>query len=381
MAEFILEIPTKVYFGNNITAKAIRQEDRWIQGMVMVITTGRTLTDMGYVDNLVKLLESMPKVREVVVFDHISANPRLSQVKEAVHIGKIKNVDCVVGFGGGSALDAAKAVAVGIGSDSAMESYLLDGKAPEANTLPIIAIPTTAGTGSELSKGAILTSPEHHIKTGIRGEYIFPKAAIVDPVYTWSVPKKVTMETGFDVLAHAIESFLAVKATPFSEMLSEKVINIVAENLPALYENADNRGAREAMSYASMLMGVNLANAGTCLPHRMQYAIGAATDTSHGAGLAAVYPSWIRHEYEVNSEKITWILSVLANRTVADKETACMCMKSFLEKLKLDYTLGKLGINSEDIPGIAEAVTGNIANDRLSSYGGCIAEIFKESLQ
>lgn len=175
MSEFTLEIPTKVYFRNYITTRALKAEERWVHGTVMLITTGRTLTNIGYVEKMVRLLETIPKVKEVIVFDHISANPKLEEVKEAVFIGKTKGVNCIVGFGGGSALDAAKAAAAGIGS-------------------------------------------EHHIKAGIRGEYIYPKAAIVDPVYTWSVPKKITMETGFDVLAHAIESFLSVKATPFSEI-------------------------------------------------------------------------------------------------------------------------------------------------------------------
>lgn len=380
MSEFTLEIPTKIYFGNNITEKAIEQESRWMHGTIMLITTGKTLTDMGYVKKLQELLERMPGVREVLVFDKISPNPKLSEVNEAVCIGKIKCVSCVIGFGGGSALDAAKAAAVGIGSNKTLESYLLRGDAPGTETLPVIAVPTTAGTGSELSKGAILSSPEYHIKAGIRGEHIYPKAAIVDPVYTWSVPKKVTMETGFDVLSHGIESYLAVKSTPFSEMLSEKAIGIVAESLPALYKNLDNRGAREAMSYASMLMGMNLANAGTCLPHRMQYAVGAVTDTSHGAGLAAMYPSWIAHEYEVNPVKVKRLLFILCNQNVENKEEAGSCICNFLEQLDLRYTLGGLGIKSEELPALSEAVTGNLKNDSLSIHKGCIAEIFAESL-
>ena len=381
MPEFTLEIPTKIYFGNSIIEKAVKKQGKWIHDVVMLVTTGRTLKKLGYVDSLVKLLEGMPSIKEVLVFDYISSNPRLSEVKEAVRIGKTKCVNCIVGFGGGSALDAAKAAAVGIGSTQPIESFLLEGKVPGRETLPIIAIPTTAGTGSELSMGAILSSPEHHIKTGIRGEHIYPKPAIVDPVYTWSVPQRITMETGFDVLAHGIESFLAVKSTPFTEMLSEKVIRIVAEQLPVLYKNLDNRAARELMSYASMLMGINLANAGTCLPHRMQYAIGAATDTSHGAGLAALYPAWIMHEYEVNPVKVSHVLSALSNKRVSSKHEAYICMKDFLERIDLRYTLSGLGIRRDTLSALAEVVTGNITNDSLSNYKGCIPAIFAESLQ
>ena len=345
----------------------------------MLVTTGRSLVKYGYLDELLNILKELLD-EKVFVFEKISANPQLEEVKHAIKFGKEKSIQCVIGFGGGSSIDAAKAIAVGIAASDDIENYLLNGKEPDEKTLPIIAIPTTAGTGSELSKGAIISSKIHQIKAGIRGKNILPKVAIVDDVFTWTVPLRITMETGFDVLAHAIESFVAVKANCFSEMLSEKAIRIVGENLPLLYNNINNHDARKQMCFASMIMGMNLANVGTCLPHRMQYAIGAYTDTSHGAGLLAIYPKWIRYEYQVNSEKINKVLYWLGGIQADTSEQAEELMVSFFKKMDISYSLSDLNIHGDMIERLMEKVTGNLANDKLASKHNIVKSIFTDTL-
>lgn len=299
---------------------------------------------------------------------------------EAVQIGKQSDVKIVIGFGGGSAIDAAKAVAVGIGTKNNIEDYLFKGRVPEKQTLPIIAIPTTSGTGSELSKGAIITSDKEKIKTGIRGENIIPQIAIVDALYTLTVPVKISMETGFDVLAHAIESYVSVKSNIFSEMLSEKAIKIVGKYLSIIKENPDNIYARKQLSYASMIMGINLANVGTCLPHRMQYPIGGITDTSHAAGLAALYPSWVYHEYSVNDEKINNIFEYMGLKSVRSAEEAKKQIKDYLQSIDLNYNLTQMKINHSDVEMLCDKVTGNIKNDKLADIQNIVNTIFSESI-
>lgn len=380
MTEFTFELSTKIYFGTHIVEAALEKEKKWLTGKVMIVTTGRSLTECGYLEKLRRAVGNIAGQKNVLIYDGVSRNPRLDEVKKAALIGKQQGVKTVIGFGGGSALDAAKATAVGIASNKDLETYLLEGKEPPEETLPIIAIPTTAGTGSELSKGAIISSPKHNIKAGIRGQYMLPKAAIVDASYTWTVPRQITMEIGFDVLAHAVESYVAVKANIFAETLSEKAIVLVGENLPLLNVDLENHDAREKMCYASMIMGLNLANVGTCLPHRMQYAIGAATDTSHAAGLAALYPSWIMHEYEVNDKKIDHILELLAIPCENTAKQARESFSRFLESIGLSYRLSNLGINSEQLSQLEKQVIGNISNDRLAETDGIIGTIFRESL-
>jgi alcohol dehydrogenase class IV len=379
MKKFSFVCKTTIYFGTDVLDSALRSEAKRIGENVMIVTTGRSLTKHGYVDRLKASIEKAVPVKKIVIYDQISQNPKLEEVKDAVRLGKQENIQLVVGFGGGSALDAAKAAAVGIAADDDLEEYLLNGKEPPACTLPIIAIPTTAGTGSELSKAAILSSPKHHIKGGIRGEYLLPQAAIIDASFTWTVPRKITMETGFDMLAHAIESYVAEKANPFSEMLSEKAIQTGTENLLLLHANIDDHEARERMCFVSMMMGMNLATVGTCFPHRLQYPVGAATDTSHAAGLAALYPAWIRHEYEYSKNKIVTILNWMGYPVACNGEQAATFMADFLHRLEISYTLSDLGITEDTLESLAGQVTGNLANDKLAVQPKLIDQIFRES--
>jgi len=380
MEGFTLEIPTTIYFGNNNVEEALKKESRYLAGTIMVVTTGRSLVRFGYVNDLKRILDNLPYVEDTLVFDSISANPKLEEIQEAVQLGISRQVKAVIGFGGGSAIDAAKAVAVGVGTTERLERFLLEGIEPSDHTLPVIAIPTTAGTGSELSKGAILSSLTYQMKGGIRGAAILPKAAIVNPVYTWTVPSGITMETGFDALAHAIESYVAVKSNYWSEMISEKAIKTIGENLLLLAKNLDDHQAREAMCYASMIVGINLANVGTCLPHRMQYAIGAKTDTSHGAGVASLYPAWIQRQYSVNENKVQNIIYWLIGRKIENGVEARIEMIRFMEKTNTVKTLFNLGIKSEDIPELTEKVTGNVNNDKLSFQKNIISSIYYDSI-
>lgn len=381
MKEFTFELSTKIYFGTNIWKEALQKEKTRLTGNIMIITTGRSLVKHGYQQLIQQAIVEITREDKIYTYDKISQNPKLEEVKQAIEIGKERSIDCVIGFGGGSAIDAAKAVAVGIPVEEPIETYLLEGKEPGKETLPIIAIPTTAGTGTELSKGAIISSTYHRIKTGIRGKNILPQIAIVDDMFTWTVPEKITMETGFDVLAHAIESYVAVKANPFSEMISEKAIRIVGENLSKLKQNLNDYGARSQMCYASMIVGMNLANVGTCLPHRMQYPIGAYTDTSHGAGLLALYPAWIKYEYEVNQEKINQILNWLGYSIVKSAEEAENMFKEFLNKLDILYSLSDLGIQKDMLDELSGQVTGNLSNDKLGEEPDIIKKIFKNAME
>lgn len=380
MRSFEFECRTKIYFGTNILESVIQKSADIIKGKILIVTTGGSLIRYGYLQKLKTQIERV--AQHVWVYDAMSANPKLEDIIGAIKLGIDNKIDIVIGFGGGSAIDAAKASALGIGAHAnldTMEKYLLEGISPDERTLPVIAIPTTAGTGSELSKAAIISSSRLKIKSGIRGKYMQPCVAIVDAALTWSVPEKITMETGFDTLAHAIESYLSVKADWFSETLSEKAIQIAGENLKLLKENLDHHEAREAMCYASMIMGMNLANVGTCLPHRMQYPIGINTNTTHAAGLIALYPVWLRYEYDVNGDKVKRILELLSISFVDVKDIE-EAFRRFQKNLGIDYSLGYLGIKKEDILMLISQMTGSLENDKLYTKDGMLERILTESI-
>lgn len=370
LKSYELNMTTRSYFGNKSVEGAIKKESEILGSKVLLVTTGPILKQMGYVDEIQKWVDG-----ELYYYDGITPNPDVIEIREAIKIGKENGVNSVIGFGGGSAIDAAKSAAVGIVSDIDIEEFLIKGLPLPENTLPIIAIPTTSGTGAELSKGAIVSSREKKLKSGIRGEKVAPTVAIVDPTYTFTLPMSVTMEAGFDVFTHACESYCAVMANPFSEMLSEKAIKLVGEALPRLKNNLKDEEAREMMSYASHIMGYNVRNVGNCLPHRLQYPVGVATETSHGAGLIALYPAWVKYESKVNPGRIAQCLDWLG----CDEGLPQERIFNWLSNLGINRSITDLG-NTLNAETLASMVSGNLANDKLADLKDIIVTIYKESL-
>ena len=380
MKAYQLSVPTKVFFGRDILEEVISEQKQLFKGTVLIVTTGRSLIRLGYLKNLKELVQGMPDVDRVIVYDKISANPKLDEVIKGTDFGKKEGAEFVIGFGGGSALDAAKAIAVGIGHEESLEEFFYGKKEPTGKTLPVAAIPTTAGTGSELSKAAIITDDLRKIKSGIRGVALYPKLAIVDSRFTETVPFNVTMETGFDVLAHAVESYISKAATPYTEMQSEYAIKIVGQYMPRLADNLQDREAREKMCFASMIMGINLGNASTCLPHRMQYPVGAHTDTSHGKGLAALFPAWMFYEYPYAGDKIGKIIHLLMGINCKDVTDVVESINRFIKGLGLSVSLNELGITEAVAGRLAGEVTGNILNDPAAQEDGIIGKIYKRAI-
>jgi alcohol dehydrogenase class IV len=380
MKSFNLSIPTKLYFGDGILQSAIQKENSILCGNVMIITGKNSMRKMGYIDKVEYLLKKEKNINNIFVYEGISPNPRVTEINTAIKFGIENIVNTIIGLGGGSAIDAAKAIAVGIGAKECIEDYVLNGKTPTSETLPIVAIPTTSGTGSELSKGAIVTFEERKIKTGIRGDNIYPRIAIVDPSLTYSVPDKVTRETGFDVFTHATETYISKMASSFTELLSIEALKIVAHYLPILVNDRENKEARIKMSYASMIMGINLGNGSTCLPHRLQYPIGALTDTSHSAGLASIYKAWIYYSYEYSKEKFNTIGSILSGKECKTREDVIKSLNDFLDIIRMNINMSDLGVNIEDLEELCETVTGSIDNDPSAVKEDIIRLIYVNSL-
>lgn len=380
MRQFNLSIPTKIYFGKDILNIALMKEKKLFAGKVMIVIGKQSMRRLGFLNKLLALLKKIDTVNEIFVYEGISSNPKAIEVNTGAKYGIENKVDIVIGLGGGSVIDATKAIAIGIGTRDDIEQYMFCGKNPPKETLPIIAIPTTAGTGSELSKGAIITSIKKNVKTGVRSDNIYPRVAIVDPMFTIQLSEKITKETGFDVLAHAIESYISKQANTFTELLSVEAIKIVVKNLPMIIENGDNIEAREQMSYASMMMGINLGNSSTCLPHRLQYPVGAITDTGHSIGLASLYKAWFRFGYNYSKEKFNYIGELLSDKSCNSKETALKSLDGFMNKIMLNGNLSELGINESNFELICNSVTGNIANDPASGHEGIVRKIYEASL-
>jgi alcohol dehydrogenase class IV len=368
-------IPTQIVFGRG-RLKELGPRAAAI-GRSALIVCGRS---SARTSGLLKKVETalVSEGMAVEVFDDISPNPKSDEVDAAAAIASMNGCDVVIGLGGGSALDAAKAAAVSIDCDSVRE--LIGETVPTtAKVLPIIAIPTTAGTGSEVTKGAIIKDVVRGFRSGVRGDCVFPKLALIDPDVSQHMPRDVAVATAFDALTHAVESYVARAATPITDILAEKAIRLFAAHHGALLLGRLDAAGHDAMCFAALLGGINVANAGSCLPHRLQQATGAvdAVETSHPQGLAALYPSWLRCAYPFAKARFDRVGTLLGFRS----KDFTGEMAELIEKLGLQTCLGRLGYRPSDVAEFMGAISGNLMNDPIDGVTHDVIEsIYADAL-
>jgi alcohol dehydrogenase class IV len=324
---------------------------------------------------------------EVMDLGNVSPNPRLGEVEHALGIAGSAQVRGILAVGGGSVIDAGKLLRIALqhGGSSHEALYDLDEvlRRP-GEPVMLCAVPTTAGTGAEVSRGAIITDERSGAKLAARGAALVPDLAVVDPEFTLSLPPRRTAETGFDVLAHAIETYLSRVATPVTDILALAALNEAPAALLTAWREGSNLAARTTLSLHAWLMGYNLAHASTCLPHRMQYPVGAATDSSHQIGLAALYPAWLRHVEEVAPQRTQRVGAALTAALYQEGHQAMRpheAMARYLERLDIRVGLTDLGLAGEDVQRLAGAVDGRTDLDPLMPDGDLIAAIYAESLR
>lgn len=375
---FSYEAPTQIKFGWG----AIENIAEYVSGYASILLLcGRTSAQRtGLLNRVLNLLSD----KKVCVYDEVSPNPRVEEINSAAALGAENNVTIVIGLGGGSVMDAAKATAAAIGGGHPVEHYLRKGLEAPALTLPVIAIPTTAGTGSETSMGAIISDEAYKEKKGLRGKALLPKVAIVDPELTMTVPLTVTAETGFDIFTHAMETYISIKSSEMTKIYSIKAIEIVLDYLPILVRNLNDRDARTELSFASMLMGYNLMHAGTCLPHRLQYPLGAHTDCSHPAGLVALYPSWCRNTAPFAMEKFDQVARLFEERGYKSDggeggEYVAEYLCTFFDCVGIQTRISALGLAEETLEILPDEVSGSLAADPGNTSREALLKIYKES--
>ena len=221
-----------------------------------------------------------------VVPFQVHGEPTVQVAREGVGLARDADIDLVVACGGGSAIDAAKAVGILLAAGGDPLDYLEvigRGLPITAKSIPVVAIPTTAGTGSEVTRNAVLASPEHGVKASLRSPTMLPAAAIVDPQLTWSLPPAITASTGMDALAQLIEPFLSIRANPVADGFCREGMALSARSLARAFANPQEPGPREDLALASLLGGLALANAGLGAVHGIAAVIGGGWGAPHGA--------------------------------------------------------------------------------------------------
>jgi alcohol dehydrogenase class IV len=297
---------------------------------------------------------------EVFHFGGVVSNPTTESINAGAEMARARHVEVVIGFGGGSSMDSAKAIAVGATHEGTAWDYLFFKKEPTEKTLPIIAVPTTSGTGSHVNQAAVLTETATKTKSAIFHTRIFPKEGIVDPKLMVSVPSHVTASTGFDVFAHSFEAFIHVGGNPYVEILAVEAMRLVKAFLPVAIREGSNIEAREKMAWADTLAGLCIASAGVTLPHGIGMTIGGfCPHVSHGQSLVVTYPEFVRFTWESAVEKFAVMGRILnpelekgADRTAA--EASCEAVDAFLKEIGMWTSFEQLKVSEEELVCIAD---------------------------
>lgn len=321
-----------------------------------------------------------------VIYDKTEPEPPLELADEGTKLALKKKCDGVVGIGGGSAMDLAKAIAVLAANKGKAEDYLGLNRVPGPG-LPKIMVPTTAGTGSEVTFTAVFIRKKLKKKEGMNSPYLYPELALLDPELTLSLPPHPTAATGIDALCHAIESYTSVNASPMSEMMSIEAIRLISDNLRTAVHDGTNIEAREAMLLGSLYAGLGLANAGVTAVHSLSYPLGGKYGISHGLANTIMLPRVMAFNLPGALEKFVDIAEVMGE-IVDDlplREAAYLAVEAveaLIEDCGIMTTLEELEIPETDFPELAKVamtVARPLANNPCKMTLEEMVELYQEA--
>lgn len=349
---FSLHIPTRLLFGCG-EIKKLATEKLPGKKALIVISAGTSMKKYGYLDKVIELLKDNDT--EAVVFDKILPNPIKGHVMEAAALCRAERCDFVIGLGGGSSIDSAKAIAVMACNEGDYWDYVIGGSGkgrPAAKALPIIAIPTTAGTGTEADPWTVITNEEKQEKIGFGNQHTFPALSIVDPELMVSIPPHLTAYQGFDAFFHAAEGFIANCATPISDLYALEAIRLLYKYLPVAVKDGKNLKARAKVAWASTLAGLVESTSSCTSEHSLEHAMSAYYPAlPHGAGLIAIceaYFETFRNDCMKRYMKMAEIMTQQKSNRPSDFMDALIRMQKECEVYQLK--LSDWGLKEEDLP-------------------------------
>lgn len=356
--EFIL--PTRIKFGPG-TVNQLAGELEALKAAKVLLVTDRGIVKAGLLDKVTRVLKN--KV-ELTVYDGVEANPKDRNVEEAADLARRAGVDCVVALGGGSPIDAAKAVCVLALQGGRAKDYKGKGKIKD-KCLPLVTIPTTAGTGSEVTFSSVITDTDENYKFTIKSPAIAAKVAVIDPELTLTVPPAVTASTGIDALTHAIEGYTVTVTEPIAEALGLYAVELIAANLKEAVHNGKNIEARSGMMLGSLLAGLSFSHSDVGSVHCMAEALGGMYDAPHGLCNAILLPYVMEYNLPEVVYKYARIARAMGVEHKDDKQAAVLGIER-IKDLSKEIGLpgfGSLGVKEEDLEALAEMSAKNISTD------------------
>ena len=324
-----LNFPGVSFVGTG-AVEALGEQARRLGSRALVVTGRRALREGGITDRLVGLLEGAG-VR-AVLFEQAPPEPDLASVDAARRLLHQEGCDLVVEAGGGSAMDTGKAAAALAGEEAPTAEFHA-GRTIQRPGLPHVAIATTSGTGSEVTRNSVLTDPATQLKQSLRGDGLMPTVSITDPELTLSCPPDVTAASGMDALVQGIESFFSVSAQPVTEALSLKAVSLIVRHLPAAFEHGRNLRAREAMAQGSYMAGLALGSARLGAVHGLAHPVGLCYGLPHGVVCAVLMPAVLERNLPAAPQKYDELRAAMGGEPV-------QVLNGLLDEMDLPHVLG-----------------------------------------
>jgi len=356
-------VPTKIVFHRESIEQVGKEASSF--GRKALIVCGRSFARRsGYLDKIRGLLER--EGLRVVIFDKVEPNPSFETVEKGSKLARDENVDVVIGFGGGSAMDAAKGIAVLASKGGAITDYVYPHEVT-GDVLPIIAIPTTCGTGSEVTRYAVFSDLRRKRKVTMVGYPILPKVALLDPLVLRSLPPNLTAYTGMDALSHAIEAYLSKRSNPLSDLLALESIRLIFWNLKEACRGSLE--AREKVFYASMLAGMAINCTGTIMVHGMGYYLTMYHDIHHGLANAFLLPFAVEYNAPALPSKMTRLADVLGMGPLSPSEVGRAISRAICrleDEVNIPVSLSEVGVSEDELDDMVKEALSyhrNLANN------------------
>ncbi|WP_219417535.1 iron-containing alcohol dehydrogenase [Pseudonocardia nigra] len=381
---FIFELPTRIEFGSGSLAH-LGQRVTDLGGTRVLVVTDEVLAGIGIAERVTSLLDEA-KI-EHVLFAEVEAEPDAAGVHRGVELLASEGCDLVVAVGGGSVLDTGKAISLVSRNPGHIRDYAGLG-IPTQKGVPVIAIPTTAGTGSEATIWAVISEKTNKVKYGVGGPHMTSDLALCDPDLTVTLPPRLTAVTGLDALAHALESYVNKATQPFSEALSEKSMELVARSLRDAVWGGDTLAARSDMLLASTMAAAAFNSTRLGLAHALAMPLGAKAKIPHGDVVSILLPEVMRFNVVGNLTKFARIARIfgepvegLSLRDAADAGVAAV--EQVVTDVAAPRRLGDYGVTVEDLPSLAEEAmksAGNIQVNPRATNAADLVGIMTRSL-
>jgi len=383
MSARVFSVPPVLIFGSG-ASEQIGEESRKLRVKKGLIITDEVLLKLGIVDGIKQSL-NQAKI-QFAVYSGVFTEPTVDFVQEGLESFKEGGCDFLLAVGGGSAIDTAKAIAIMATNTGAIKDYLGANRVREKG-VPLIAVPTTAGTGSEVTQFTIVTDTKRDVKMLIASPFLIPRKAIVDPLLSLSMPRGLTAATGIDALTHAIEAYVSVKAQPMSDIFALSAIELISGNLRQAWSNGNNIEARGKTMLGALQAGIAFSNSSVALVHGMSRPIGAYFHVAHGVSNAALLSVVTEFSLIGSPERYARIAKAMGENieglTVLEaSDLAAEAVARLIEDIEIP-SLPELGVEEDKLdklaPKMAEdaIASGSPANNPRQATKEEIVELYK----